>query len=85
MALDDPLNARHSIARMARAREVSAGLWARAGRIPEPASLLQRGVRRAVGPVRTAHRGLQITCPTVIVHGAQDRIIPIDSSRILHQ
>lgn len=31
------------------------------------------------------HAGLSVSCPTVIVHGALDRIIPVHSSRNLHQ
>lgn len=31
------------------------------------------------------HNGVRVTCPTVIVHGARDRIIPVHSSRALHQ
>ncbi|MBX7451157.1 alpha/beta hydrolase [Mycolicibacterium sp. 3033] len=125
VALDDPLNADHLIARIARTRAIPASLWERAGRLRIPTALLQRGVGRAVpwalyGPgtmtdpqviarwsdsvssvadvstlaryafqyayeSRTAHRGLQIGCPTVIVHGARDRIIPVVSSRVLHQ
>jgi pimeloyl-ACP methyl ester carboxylesterase len=31
------------------------------------------------------HRDVRVSCPTVIVHGARDRIIPVQSSRALHQ
>lgn len=125
VVLNDPLNARHWIARLARRREISAGFWSRVGRIPISPTALRWATGRAVpkvlyGPgaivdpevvaywtqlvsgasdVATlgrdafryahealgAHRGLRISCPTVIVHGARDRIIPVQSSRVLHQ
>jgi pimeloyl-ACP methyl ester carboxylesterase len=31
------------------------------------------------------HVDLRIMCPTIVVHGARDRIIPVDVSRRLHQ
>jgi pimeloyl-ACP methyl ester carboxylesterase len=31
------------------------------------------------------HSDVGVTCPTLIVHGARDRIIPVRSSRTLHQ
>ncbi|NOP97080.1 alpha/beta fold hydrolase [Mycolicibacterium fortuitum] len=125
VALDDPLNARHWIARLARKRAVPAGFWSTVGRVPVPARTLRwltvKVVPRALyGPGITAdpevvaywselvsaasdvaalgrdafryghealgtHRDVRITCPTVVVHGACDRIIPVHASRILHQ
>jgi pimeloyl-ACP methyl ester carboxylesterase len=34
---------------------------------------------------RNGHEDVRVRCPTVIVHGERDRIIPVDASRILHQ
>ena len=34
---------------------------------------------------RAGHHGIQVTCPTLIVHGARDRIVPVAASRLLHQ
>ena len=125
VALDDPLNARHWLARLARYRDVPGRLWNGAARVPVPAGALrwaaEAGVRRVLyGPGRQAepevitrwaesvntqravaelgryafqyarettsgHRGIRVSCPTVVVHGAKDRIIPVDASRILHQ
>jgi pimeloyl-ACP methyl ester carboxylesterase len=31
------------------------------------------------------HSDVRVTCPTLVVHGAYDRIIPVRSSRTLHQ
>jgi pimeloyl-ACP methyl ester carboxylesterase len=31
------------------------------------------------------HRDVRVNCPTLIVHGAKDKIIPVNSSRELHQ
>ena len=31
------------------------------------------------------HRDVRVTCPTVVVHGARDRIIPVQASQVLHQ
>ncbi|MGB3332333.1 MAG: alpha/beta hydrolase, partial [Mycobacterium sp.] len=125
VALDDPLSARHFLARMVSRRAVSVGFWSRVGRIPIPPAAL-RGITRRVAPkmlygpgarpdpqviahwTRTtarasdiatlgryalqyghealgAHRDLRVSCPAVIVHGAKDRIIPVHSSRALHQ
>lgn len=125
IALDDPLNARHWIARLARKRPVPVGFWSFVARVPVPARTLRRltliTVPRALyGPgiaadpeVLTywsglvsgasdvaalgrdafryayealgAHRDIHVSCPTVVVHGARDRIIPVNASRILHQ
>jgi pimeloyl-ACP methyl ester carboxylesterase len=125
VALDDPLNARHWLARLARYRDVPNRFWSGAARVPVPAGALrwatEAGVRRVLyGPGKPAeqeviarwaesvntqralaelgryalqyarettsgHRGIRVSCPTVVVHGAKDRIIPVDSSRVLHQ
>ncbi|MEZ0364708.1 alpha/beta fold hydrolase [Mycobacterium sp. pUA109] len=125
IALDDPLNAHHWLARLARRRPVSARLWSRVGRAPIPPRVLRGATRRLVPKVlygpgvaadaevvaywtgiasRTAdvaelgryafqyayetaggHRDVRVSCPTVIVHGARDRIIPVHSSGLLHQ
>lgn len=34
---------------------------------------------------RTGHTGIEVRCPTVVVHGRRDRILPVHSSRVLHQ
>jgi pimeloyl-ACP methyl ester carboxylesterase len=34
---------------------------------------------------RTGHAGIEVRCPTVVVHGRRDRVIPVHSSRVLHQ
>jgi pimeloyl-ACP methyl ester carboxylesterase len=34
---------------------------------------------------RTGHVGIEVRCPTIVVHGRRDRIIPMHSSRALHQ
>lgn len=125
VALDDPLNARHWIARLARKRVFPAGFWSFVARVPVPGRTLRwltvKVVPRALyGPGITAdpevvtywtglvsrtsdvaalgrdafryghealgtHRDIRVGCPTVVVHGACDRIIPVHASRILHQ
>jgi pimeloyl-ACP methyl ester carboxylesterase len=124
VALDDPLGARHWLARLARSRDVSSRVWEGVGRMPVPRSALRwaasrnlralYGAGNAVDPDVMAHWAgnfanqasvatlgryafqyaretsgghvdLRITCPTVVVHGARDRIIPVYSSRALHQ
>ncbi|GAY18261.1 alpha/beta fold hydrolase [Mycobacterium sp. shizuoka-1] len=125
LALNDPLNARHLAARLARGRPLPAQLWHTAAMLPIPTGVLRwatgkavrhvlygRGVaadpavvarwrRTVTGPAALAtlgryafqyayetadgHRGLRVDCPTVIVHGAGDRIIPVQASRTLHQ
>jgi pimeloyl-ACP methyl ester carboxylesterase len=124
VALDDPLAARHWLARLVRSREVSSRVWDRVGRVPVPSSALRwaanRNLRVMSGPGKAidphvvahwagnfasqvsvaslgryafqyaretsgGHVGLRVTCPTVVVHGARDRIIPVHASKILHQ
>jgi pimeloyl-ACP methyl ester carboxylesterase len=34
---------------------------------------------------RSGHLGVRVDCPTLVVHGARDRIIPVHSSRTLHK
>ncbi|GAS88004.1 alpha/beta fold hydrolase [Mycolicibacterium brisbanense] len=125
VALDDPLNARHWIARLARRRAVPEIVWAWVARMPVPAGALRWVTVRAVpkvlyGPGVTAdpevvaywstvvsgspgiaelgrdafryahealgtHRDVQVSCPTVVVHGRRDFIIPARASRVLHQ
>ena len=34
---------------------------------------------------RTGHDGVEVRCPTVVVHGRRDRVVPVHSSRVLHQ
>lgn len=125
VVLDDPLNAHHWLARLARWRAVPAGFWSSVSRIPISPAALRWATGRAVpkvlyGPgahvdpdvvaywtqlaprvsdvaalgrdafryaheALGAHRGIRVDCPTVIVHGARDRIIPVHSSRLLHQ
>jgi pimeloyl-ACP methyl ester carboxylesterase len=125
IALDDPLSARHWLAKLARARPIPAGLWVRAGRIRMPRAPLAWTTRHAMprllyGPGVTAdpmiiaqwsrtlskwsdvttlgryafqyayesadgHRDVNVTCPALVVHGARDWIIPVHSSKALHQ
>lgn len=126
VALDDPLNARHWPARVARSRDVPVQFWTGVGRIPVPRRAVrwaaQQGVARVLYGTRATpadpvvithwtrtfdsqasvaalgryafqyaretsggHRDVRVACPTVVVHGARDRIIPVDASRILHQ
>ncbi|MEN4400800.1 alpha/beta fold hydrolase [Mycolicibacterium senegalense] len=125
VALDDPLNARHWLANLARKRWAHTRFWSLLARIPVPESSLRRLTANAVprvlyGPGITAdpevvtywsdlvsgpsavtalgrdafryayealgsHHGIRISCPTVVVHGARDRIIPVKASQILHQ
>ncbi|PQM46084.1 2-hydroxy-6-oxononadienedioate/2-hydroxy-6-oxononatrienedioate hydrolase [Mycobacterium talmoniae] len=125
VALDDPLNAQHWLARLARRRPIPVWFWSCVAHLPVPARTLRWGIRRAIpkvlyGPGATtdpevvaywtqlvsratdvaalgrdafrygyealgSHRGIRVHCPTVIVHGARDRIIPVQSSRMLHQ
>lgn len=125
VALDDPVNARHWLARLARFRQIPTGVWQGIGAIPVPAPAKRRiseiAARRILyGPGSTAdpevvgrwsslmtqpnavealaryafqyalettggHRDVRVSCPTIVVHGAQDRIIPVQASRALHQ
>ncbi|MFV8165089.1 alpha/beta fold hydrolase [Mycobacterium sp. 134] len=125
VALDDPLNARHWIAKLARNRVVPDGFWSCVARIPVPARTLRRLTMKTVprvlyGPGIAAdpevvaywsglvsgasdvatlgrdafryahealgtHRDVRVGCPTVVVHGARDRIIPVHASQALHQ
>jgi pimeloyl-ACP methyl ester carboxylesterase len=125
VALDDPLNARHWLARIARSRDLPVRFWAGLGRIPVPRNTVRwittqslrrvlYGSPRAVDPAVLAfwtntyasqaevaslgryafqyaretaggHRDIRVECPTVVVHGARDRIIPVHASHILHQ
>ncbi|MGB5795266.1 MAG: alpha/beta hydrolase [Mycolicibacter algericus] len=125
VALNDPLNARHWLAQLARRRALPSRLWSGLGRAPIPSPMLRRATRLVMpkllyGPgvepdplviaywcgtaapisavanlgryafqyaLETAggHRDLQVECPAVIVHGARDRIIPVQASRVLHR
>jgi pimeloyl-ACP methyl ester carboxylesterase len=125
LALNDPLNARHLPARLARGRQLPAPVWRTAAMLPIPAGALRWATGKAVrhilygpgavadpavvarwrraigGPAALAtlgryalqyahetadgHRDLHIACPAVVVHGAKDRIIPVQASRTLHQ
>ncbi|MEV0669716.1 alpha/beta fold hydrolase [Mycobacterium sp. NPDC050441] len=126
VALDDPLNARHWLARVARSRDVPVRFWSGVGRIPVPRHavrwMARQGVARVLYGTRATpadpvvmahwttifdsqasvaalgryafqyaretaggHRDIRVCCPTVVVHGARDRIIPVNASRILHQ
>lgn len=124
VALNDPLNARHLPARLARQR-VPPWVWTAAGMIPLPESALNwalawalprvlYGPGSAVDPAvlcrwqstiagpgglarlgryaaqyaqetANGHRDEQVHCPTLIVHGGKDRIIPVSASRDLHK
>lgn len=35
--------------------------------------------------MRAGHDGVEVWCPTVVVHGGRDRVVPVHSSRQLHQ
>ncbi|MUL67280.1 alpha/beta hydrolase [Mycobacterium sp. CBMA 234] len=125
VALDDPLNSRNWLARLARYRDVPVRFWRGVARAPVPAGALrwateaslrrllfdpgkpaeQEVITRWAQSVNTqravaelgryalqyaretasGHCGIRVSCPTVVVHGAKDRIIPVDASRILHQ
>lgn len=125
VALDDPLNARHCLARAARTCDLSPEFWSRLGRVPMSSRVVRwvtgytvsrvlygpgtkadpevirywvqlvsrsadvaalgRDAFRYAQEALGTHRGLRVSCPTVIVHGARDRIIPTHSSHILHQ
>lgn len=125
VAIDDPVNARHWLARFARRRPVPAGVWAGVGRLrlPAPAvkwatqtaaryvlygpgspvdpSVLAHWSESTAGPhgfatlgryafqyaIETScgHSDLRVSCPTVIVHGGRDRIIPVQASVMLHR
>jgi pimeloyl-ACP methyl ester carboxylesterase len=125
VTLNDPISARHWLARLARFRAVPPLWWAGVGQLKVPRAALAWSTRHAArrvlyGPgvapdpqvleqwVRTAsqwsdvatlgryafqyayetvdgHRDLTVTCPTAVVHGARDRIIPVQSSRVLHE
>ncbi|MGB3893571.1 alpha/beta fold hydrolase [Mycolicibacter sinensis] len=59
--------------------------WTRAAsRMSEVATLGRYAFQYAYESA-AGHAGVHIDCPTVIVHGARDRIIPVHSSRTLHQ
>lgn len=125
VALDDPVNARHWLARLARFREIPTGVWQGIGAIPVPTPAKRRlseiAARRILYGSGTAadpevvgrwsslmaqphavealaryafqyalettggHRDVRVSCPTIVVHGAQDRIIPVQASRALHR
>ncbi|QBS43084.1 alpha/beta fold hydrolase [Nocardia sp. CS682] len=123
VTFDEPLLARHWLARMGRLREYRR-FFRLVESLPIPAALVRWAVRRAValfvyGPgivadpefltsatrsvpdmasvatrgrdaVRYArehpsgHTDLVLTCPVLIVHGTEDRIIPVSAGRALH-
>lgn len=125
LALNDPLNASHLAARLARGRPMPPQVWRTAAMLPIPSGLVRWATGKAVrhvlyGPGATAdpavvarwrrtvsgpeelaalgryafqyayetadgHRGLQISCPAVVAHGARDRIIPVQAGRRLHK
>lgn len=59
--------------------------WERtASRFPDLVRLGRSGLQYA-RETAGGHRRLRLDCPTVIVHGACDRVIPLQSSRALHQ
>jgi pimeloyl-ACP methyl ester carboxylesterase len=35
--------------------------------------------------MRAGHTGISVGCPTIVVHGARDAIIPVHSSLVLHR
>lgn len=125
VALDDPVNARHWLARLARLHPVPASVWNGLARLPVPAPAARWAAGLAAkrvlyGPGAVAdpavlgrwsesvtapsaletlgryafqyaletdggHRDVRVTCPALIVHGARDRIIPVQASRYLHR
>lgn len=61
------------------------GYWTgTASRIADVAALGRHAFQYAHESA-AGHRGLRVQCRTVIVHGGCDRIIPVHSSRALHQ
>lgn len=59
--------------------------WERtASRFPDLVRLGRSGLQYA-RETADGHRRLRLDCPTVIVHGACDRVIPVHASRALHQ
>lgn len=58
--------------------------WARTASPFADLVMLGRDGLRYARETGSGHRGLRVDCPTVIVHGALDRVIPADSSRALH-
>ncbi|MFH5210435.1 alpha/beta fold hydrolase [Antrihabitans sp. NCIMB 15449] len=54
--------------------------------VPDSRALagLANGAIAVARETRTGYAGMTIECPTLIVHGAKDRIIPVASSRMLH-
>ncbi|MEN4479492.1 alpha/beta hydrolase [Mycolicibacterium cosmeticum] len=125
MALDDPVNAAHWLARVARYREVPEWFWRGAARLPVPTGALRwvtvhyvprvlygpgmpadpdvvarwaqtlanqvviahlgRHALQYARETSAGHRGIEVRCPTLVVHGARDRIIPVQASRALQR
>ncbi|MBJ8337686.1 alpha/beta hydrolase [Antrihabitans sp. YC3-6] len=54
--------------------------------VPDSRALagLANGAIAVARETRTGYSGMTIECPTLIVHGAKDVIIPVASSRMLH-
>lgn len=59
--------------------------WTRSMNTQQAVAELGRYALQYARETTAGHRGIRISCPTVVVHGAKDRIIPVDASRILHQ
>jgi pimeloyl-ACP methyl ester carboxylesterase len=59
--------------------------WSRTvGSLPAVAALGRYAFQYA-RETRSGHLGVRVDCPTLVVHGARDRIIPVHSSRTLHR
>ncbi|MBJ8345732.1 alpha/beta fold hydrolase [Antrihabitans sp. YC2-6] len=59
--------------------------WVAAAPSMATISALGRDAIRYARETEGGHRRPSIECPVFILHGAKDRIIPVDSSRVLHE
>jgi pimeloyl-ACP methyl ester carboxylesterase len=59
--------------------------WTRSLTSVADVAMLGRYAFQYAYETKGGHRDVRIGCPTVIVHGARDRIVPVYSSRVLHQ
>lgn len=68
----------------ARADPVIVAHWLQATASMSAISTMGRYALEYACETRTGHRDIRVSCPTLVVHGARDRIIPVHSSRTLH-
>jgi pimeloyl-ACP methyl ester carboxylesterase len=59
--------------------------WTRSLRSAADVATLGRYAFQYAYETKGGHQGVHVSCPTLIVHGGRDRIIPVYSSRELHQ